>query len=208
MDHGYDGLKAFVEDSILLALQHRSGISNEDVKALGYISYYKRHLINNLCRGDRSYLEIGGLIGASAIAAGSNHKNKVYTVDDFSYWEQVDVTTPDLRGEDVHGVNGLTQKQGFITQVQKAKVDVTLYEADAMHVVPDVQVDVFMYDGDHDAWVTERCLRRYIPVIQPKILLVDDFYSGQVQAGVFNAQLKPRWEWYTPFDNGFYVAIL
>jgi len=73
----------------------------------------------------------------------------------------------------------------------------------------DLRVDVFYYDGDHSSEATEQALRKFVPLLRPTVLLIDDWNSEEVRVGTMAAQL-PITKNYIAYEewNGFNVSII
>lgn len=201
--------RADVERSMVWSLEGKSHLTPVAMSVLGMADPFTRHLINNVSRGG-SYLEVGSLLGATAIAAGCNRDTDVTAVDNFSYWTCVPTVDDEMNplwGDDQE-VRGYGMKAAWEAQVCKAGLRVTLVEEDFNEWTPSRPVDVVYYDGDHSEEATERGLRRIARYLQPRLLIVDDFFGKTVQAGVRAAELMVEKEWFLKVRNGIWVALL
>lgn len=203
-----------VRCALARAARGESSLSPQALGIPGMIDDSTRHLLNNLCAQGADYLEIGTLMGASVVAAAFDNTGQCWAVDDFSQWPMVDGG-----GAFLHLQGNPRYRQALGKPTRQVWMDhicgldlqerVTLIEEDCFTFEPDFTVDVFYYDGDHSAQGTERALRRFIPLLRPSVLLIDDYRSPEVRLGVERAQLSIAQAWHCePAWNGLLVAVL
>ena len=183
----------------------------------GLTDIHIRHFLNILCE-DCNYLEVGSLLGASLISAAWDNGGCFWGVDDFSEWSTVQELL----------ATGL-ELQGNVLPI----VGMQMADANRMHrdqMVPHVNfhegsfrdfdlgqleapLDVFYYDADHSTRGTMEGILHFAPAFADQvILLVDDWESREVRAGVQMALAQIPFELETMFQpkwwNGFLVAAL
>ena len=147
-----------------------------------------RCLVNNLCRvaAPVTYLEVGVFCGATLAAAMCGNAGRFIGVDNFSFAGMV----PHLPREYADNPKEFCRRsvQGVIEMFGQGKG--TCIEQACLNV--DVEtlplIDIFLFDGDHTRESTALGIAHYIPRLAPHaILLVDDFESPEVSAGVGDA---------------------
>lgn len=185
----------------------------------GMTSPFMRHFLNALCGlPDVQYLEIGTLVGATAVSASYGNQGRFTAVDSFQQWPLVDGPA----FSHMHGCPWWPAIQGWPTRlvwhrhVTEAGCRVELVERDCFRWDPDRSADVLFYDGDLSREATFQALCRYVPACGPRVLVVDDYHQASVQEGVGLARSELRSEhyvtveqdWDLPTWQGVYVALL
>jgi predicted O-methyltransferase YrrM len=193
-----------------------SGIETTDIDIQGLTSPRVQTLIKNLCSGKTKYLEIGSFLGSTAAAALESNIPEVYCVDKWE--EQIqparqDITVPE------------NNKQSFIDNVKKYKKDSKVFVFDCDMFSVDVSklkdIDVFFYDGPHDAESTAASVKYFAPCFSEEAILVFDDANwmgvvqgaeqGIMQAGktilytkkILNSEENPNQWW-----NGVFVVVV
>ncbi len=206
-----------IEDLIVNGLA--DSVNEPDLKIYqvpGLTSKRVQRFLNYLTRHVDSYLEVGCYLGATGCAVVKNPV-KAYFVDN---WAQ-DV---DAYRDDIHLPPN--SKEVFIKNIKKHKheqadiklFDSHMFDVDVSQIEP---VDLFFYDGPHDAEATCRAINYYKDALADQaIIIVDDAnFNGVVegaQKGILDAGLYLRYEKIlindvedaTQWWNGLYIAII
>jgi hypothetical protein len=148
----------------------KSKIPKEYIEKLtGLASPKIWHLLNNLCAGSKSYLEIGTYMGSSLMAALYGNSHVLATaVDNFCM-------KPKTRGH-------------FFANVKDLKF--TFIEKDCFTIDPVElnEIDLYFYDGEHSCESQYKALTHFMPAMKNEfIYVVDDWNNTPVQEGTFKA---------------------
>ena len=200
---------------VVSALAFHDIIPLEKTAIAGLTSERVRKLLYSFAKISTNYLEIGCYHGATATSVLDADIKSAYFVD---HWN-----------EDVQPANGnvipLNDKQEFIANVKKHKKSTTvklftcdLFETDTTEIT---DIDLFFYDGPHDAISTCRAVDYYSKCFSHEAILVfdDANFNGVVDGakqGIINAKLNIQYEkillnsleskdeWW----NGLYIVII
>lgn len=135
------------------------------------------HLLNNLCAGSNSYLEVGCYKGSTLLAA--LYKNPVYAfaIDNFSM-------SPGTR-------------EDFFRNTDAAKFD--FYEGDSFSC--DLKkikkpIDIYFFDGCHSVDSQYKAVSHFIPAMSDDfVMVIDDWDTNKVKVGTHSAlndlKIKP-----------------
>lgn len=205
--------KAVVERAIIDACEGISGLTLDAINVYGMMDVWYRHLFSSLGRAGGSYLEVGALCGASAVAFGQHHSGSITSIDSFEQWptiEDIMRSGPVARVSGIPQLVGMTTKDAYLEQLQRCKVSAQLVVAKSEEVTLDYfcPTDVFYYDGDHSFAATRDNLKRYVKGINPQLVLVDDVNNIEVWDGIQAAELNVADSWKIVFGNGMYIARL
>ncbi|MES2122087.1 MAG: class I SAM-dependent methyltransferase, partial [Chlamydiota bacterium] len=205
-------LAQHIQNSIQLASAHKSRLAPGILALEGMSSTKVRSLLNNLCSlPDASYLEIGvwkGSTFVSALYGNEGSLRQAVAIDDWSEF----------------GGPAAQFQQNCKTFLKR--VPHRFYSADSFKINPNDVVDrpinIYFYDGAHDALSQELALTHYYDVCDDLfILIVDDWNYPPAQEGTRNAMQKLNCEvlyeislpanyngdkdnWW----NGLYVALI
>lgn len=195
-----------------------SGIPTVRIDVPGLTSPRVQTLLNALGKGVHTYLEVGSALGATFCATIKDNSIHAIAVD--SWKEQIQPVRKDVGQLPANSV------QTFIENVKKyrgnANVDIIngdLFSADVSAFSTDVQL--FFYDGPHDAESTKRAVEHYYPVLADECIIVfdDANWKGVVegaQAGLNSVGAKVTFEkmmlnslespqeWW----NGLYIVVI
>ena len=211
-EYDYTSLTKHVVDCIA-----KSGIPKVNINISGLTSSRVQTLLNALASKCGSYLEVGSYLGATAAAVLYKNPIKAYFID---RWEQQIQPAND---------NFQTEANDYDTFLLNItpyvdKSDVKIFREDMLNVnlnEIDSKVDMFMYDGPHDAKSTSDAIKYYWPVLANEaILIFDDANWETVIQGVkdglaevdarvvyekmiLNSEENPR-EWW----NGLYILVI
>ena len=209
----YREMAGFINHCAQEAGHGRSKLDSLALDVPGMTSLLIKHFINNLCSQGASYLEIGSLMGATAVAASYGNSGPFYAIDNYCQWPIFTEETCKLIQDwnRTHHLIGRNIRSLWDENVHGCGCNATLIEADCMKwdIPPDLQVDIFYYDEGHSTAETKLALQKYIPALKPGILLVDDYNDAEVQAGVAQAEIPTVYtflhhkEW-----NGFATFII
>ena len=203
----------FVERCIKAAEMGHSKLSDLALSIPGMTDLKTKHLLNNLCDHGASYLEIGTLMGATVSAAAFGNTGKFYAVDDFSQWPIVSKEAFAHLNEEFALFQAAIDKPTREVwenhlQILGIANQVTLIEQDCFQWEPSFEVDIFFYDGDHSAESTKIALAKFVPLLKPSLLLVDDFVAHDVRRGLVGAGLSFENGWELPYWNGLFIGLL
>ena len=195
----------------------KSGIPKVNINISGLTSSRVQTLLNSLASNCGAYLEIGSYLGATASAVLYNNPIKAYLIDKWE--EQIQPARDDIQTEAndydtfVHNISPYV-KNSHVTIFKQDMLSVNLDDIDA-------KIDLFMYDGPHDAASTANAIKYYWPVLAKEAILVfDDANWETVIEGVrnglqeleaqvvyekmiLNSEENPR-EWW----NGLYILVI
>ncbi len=205
-------LTQHIQQSIHLATAHTSKLSPEILALEGMSSTKVRSLLNNLCSlPDTSYLEIGVWKGSTFVSALYGNEGALRQAVAIDNWSEF-------------GGPAAQFEQNCRSFLQK--VPHRAYSADSFkinpHEIVDRPINIYFYDGAHDAHSQELALTHYYGVCDDLfILIVDDWNHLPAQEGTRNAFQKlgceVLYETYLPADynmdrnnwwNGLYVALI
>ena len=195
----------------------KSGIPKVNINISGLTSSRVQTLLNSLASKCGAYLEIGSYLGATASAVLYNNPIKAYLIDKWE--EQIQPSRDDIQTEAndydtfVHNISSYV-KSSDVRIFKQDMLSVNLREIDS-------KIDMFMYDGPHDAKSTADAIKYYWPALAKEaILIFDDANWETVIEGVknglqeveaqvvyekmmLNSEENPR-EWW----NGLYILVL
>jgi hypothetical protein len=148
-----------------------SGIPTVRIDVPGLTSPRVQTLLNALGKGVHTYLEVGSALGATFCATIKDNSIHAIAVD--AWKEQIQPVRKDVGQLPTNSV------QTFIENVKKyrgnANVDIVngdLFSADVSGFSTNVQL--FFYDGPHDAESTKRAVEHYYPVLADECIIVFD----------------------------------
>lgn len=195
----------------------KSGIPKVNINISGLTSSRVQTLLNSLASKCGAYLEIGSYLGATASAVLYNNPIKAYLIDKWE--EQIQPSRDDIQTEAndydtfVHNISSYV-KSSDVRIFKQDMLSVNLQEIDS-------KIDMFMYDGPHDAKSTADAIKYYWPALAKEAILVfDDANWETVVEGVrnglqeveaqvvyekmmLNSEENPR-EWW----NGLYILVI
>lgn len=195
----------------------KSGIPKVNINISGLTSSRVQTLLNSLASKCGAYLEIGSYLGATASAVLYNNPIKAYLIDKWE--EQIQPSRDDIQTEAndydtfVHNISSYV-KSSDVRIFKQDMLSVNLQEIDS-------KIDMFMYDGPHDAKSTADAIKYYWPALAREAILVfDDANWETVVEGVrnglqeveaqvvyekmmLNSEENPR-EWW----NGLYILVI
>lgn len=195
----------------------KSGIPRVNINISGLTSSRVQTLLNSLASKCGSYLEVGTYLGATAAAVLYNNPIKAYLIDKWE--EQIQPARDDFQTE----ANNYDTFINNISPYVKTS-DVKVFKEDMLNVnlnEIDSKIDMFMYDGPHDAKSTADAIKYYWPILADEAILVfDDANWETVAQGVkegldevearvvyekliLNSEENPR-EWW----NGLYILVI
>ena len=145
----------------------------------GYSSPQVRHLLNNICRFEGCrFLEVGAYCGATAVAASYNNKGRFVTVDHFQQYDSREVC-----------------EKVLVRYRRRAPVELIVEDALTLEPSRVGPIDVFFYDGAHDAESTQRIIEHFAPMLADTcVLIVDDWNWRMVRNGT--RAVRPERPWY------------
>lgn len=162
-----ENLKTIVEESISGAERFHSKLPPEIFNLRGFSTPKIRHLLNNLCSyGNCRYLEIGVWAGSTLIPALWKNNARSQAIDNYSQFGPQEA--------------GFDAQKTALELIAKHKEEIGrqgIWNGDCMNLPDEVikPANVFLYDGDHSAEMTEKAIVKYGKRCgQPFILLVDD----------------------------------
>jgi predicted O-methyltransferase YrrM len=211
-EYDYTSLTKHVVDCIA-----KSGIPKVNINISGLTSSRVQTLLNSLAKNCGAYLEVGSYLGATAAAVMYNNPIKAYLIDKWE--EQIQPAREDMTTE-------ANDYDKFIANLSPyvGKSDVKVFREDMLNVnLQDIdsKIDMFMYDGPHDAKSTADAIKYYWPVLANEaILIFDDANWEPVVQGardglneldakviyekmILNSEENPR-EWW----NGLYILVI
>jgi hypothetical protein len=196
----------------IIATHPTNDLKQSDI--VGLTSHRVRQLLYGLGQISTSYLEVGCYQGATATAVLDSNIKNAYFVD---HWK-----------ENIQPANGTTipenSKETFIANVKQHKqtTDIKLFDCDFKQVDTTAirGVDLFMYDGPHDAHSTAQAVEYFASCLDNTAILVfdDANWDGVVDGarqGIHTAGLKVLYEkillneqenidqWW----NGLYIVV-
>jgi len=154
-------LISHIEESLVLANNNKSKISDDLLKMEGMSGKKTRHFYNNLCSMNHTrYLEIGTWKGSSLCSAMFNNKITCLAIDNFS----------EFGGP----------REDFFKNLDKYKGinNVNFIEKNCWDVDVNVigKFNIYMYDGNHNHDSHYKALNHYLPCLDEFfIYIVDDW---------------------------------
>jgi SAM-dependent methyltransferase len=145
-----------IKNAISQAEQHKSKLTDEYISKLDGLSSPKVwHLLNNLCAGANSYLEVGCFKGSTLLAALYNNPVYAVAIDNF-------IMSPGTRQE-------------FFNNTKDAKFE--FHEGDSFTF--DIKkikkpIDLYFYDGDHSAEAQYKALTHFAGALADEFIFVCD----------------------------------
>jgi hypothetical protein len=159
-----------IEQAIQDAEAHKSKLTEEYISTLDGLSSPKVwHLLNNLCAGASSYLEVGCYKGSTLLAALYQNPVYAFAIDNF-------VMSPKTRGE-------------FFENTKDAKFE--FYEGDCFNF--DIKkikkpIELYFYDGDHSAEAQYNALMHFHGALSDEFIFVcDDWDLSKMKTCTFSA---------------------
>ncbi len=138
-------------------------------------------LLNNLCKpADTNYLEVGTYHGSTVVAASYDNPGHFTTVDNWS----------EFGGP----------RDSFLKnqEVYKEHCKIVLREDDFRNILLSQfkpGVNVFFYDGAHDAASQQQALEYFAPILaDPCLVIVDDWNWPDVRKGTLAAFSSLDWQ--------------
>jgi hypothetical protein len=182
----------------------------------GLTSTKVQSLLNGLAKNCNSYLEVGSFLGATAAAVLKDNKLNAYFVDN---WEQniqpaeADITMPDSNKNDF-----LLNIKQYIGANNVMVLDQSLLSVDVEKIEP---IDLFFYDGPHNANEVVQAVRHFSKVFNEECILVfDDANWSDTKIGVdealdgldfnviYSKQILNSIESKTDWWNGLYILVV
>lgn len=195
-----------------------SNLSSAALIVPGLTSNPIRHFLNILCC-DCNYLEVGSLIGATALAASLGNRGKYWAVDNFSVWPTVkDLISTGLPASGNYtAIRDMTMREAMHHTLEQFGHPYNFVEVDSRELdfslLGGEKLDVFYYDGDHSKEATRDSIVQYSEVFADEVIVCFDDYGNQgvadgVQAGLTSIPWRMTWKYIMKWWNGFFVAGL
>jgi hypothetical protein len=154
-------LISHIEESLALANNNKSKISDDLLKMEGMSGKKTRHFYNNLCSMNNTrYLEIGTWKGSSLCSAMFNNKITCVAIDNFS----------EFGGPRDDFIKNLDKYKGInnVTFIEKNCWDIDVSKLG--------KFDIYMYDGNHNHDSHYKALNHYLPCLDDIfIYIIDDW---------------------------------
>jgi predicted O-methyltransferase YrrM len=187
----------------------------EEINIEGLTSHRMQNFITELGNISENYLEVGSYLGSTGVAA---LRSNIKTATFVDHWK-----------ENIQPMNGKllenTSKDKFIENIRKHKRDrqLKVFDSDLFSVdLTEISdIDLFFYDGPHDAVSTARAIQYYASVLADEAILVfdDANFEGVVEGanlGIQRTGLQVMYDkiWLndvesdTEWWNGFYVVVV
>ena len=186
-----------------------------DINIEGLTSPRVQSLLNLLASKSTTYLEVGSFLGATAAAALSGNKVKVYLVDNWAQSLQpaeADIDMPESNKEDF-----LENIKPYIGENTVEVLDGDMFTFGKEQISG---VDLFFYDGPHDHATVSRAVQHFAPCLAPGAIIIFDDANwtdtltgadeGLAKAGLEVAfsrkiinSIESRREWW----NGLYIVV-
>lgn len=205
-------LISHVQESIALAQQEASKLTDEILAIPGMSSAKVRHLLNNLCSmEDTRYLEVGVWQGSTFISALYDNEGASKHAVAIDNWSEFGGPFPEFLA---HVLKFLPNYEG------------KFFSADCFTVNKNTsfsqKVNTYFYDGNHSFLSQKKAFTYFNDVLEDVfIAIVDDWNFPEVQKGtraafrelkyqiLFETVLPARYNgdlenWW----NGFYVAVI
>ena len=157
----------------------------------GFSSHGLRYLVHYTCKAMEpvGYLEVGVFYGATFGMAMWKKKGAFVGVDSFQEFQSLHLTEPN---ENRFYVNVRDQRKSVLSVMGAfGEGQAVFYEMPqetmSVELVKEKTggVNVFFYDGEHSTDATAKGIERFAPAFSDTVvLLVDDYESGEVKAGV------------------------
>jgi predicted O-methyltransferase YrrM len=174
-------------------------------------------VLNGIAKGVGSYLEIGSYLGATLCSVIKDNPINAIAVD--NWIEQIQPQT----GKDLPANNFETFKAN-VEKYQPSSGDLTVINADMLSVDTTPwtkQIQMFFYDGPHDAESTASAVKHYWNTFSNEVVLIfdDANWAGVVEGAreaineceglvtyekiLLNSEENPN-EWW----NGLYILVV
>ena len=182
----------------------------------GLTSIKVQALLNELAKNCNSYLEVGSFLGATAAAALKNNKINAYFVDN---WEQglqpaeADILLPENNYSDF-----LLNIKNYVGLNRVTVLNQSLLSVNVKEIEP---IDLFFYDGPHNANEVAQAVRHYAEAFNEECILVfDDANWSDTKIGVdkgidglgfsvlYSKQVLNSIESKTDWWNGLYILVI
>lgn len=160
------------------AENHKSKLTEEYISKLDGLSSPKVwHLLNNLCAGASSYLEVGCFKGSTLLAALYQNPVYAFAIDNFSM-------SPETRNDFFKNTDGANfefyEGDSFGCDLTKIKKP----------------IDVYFFDGCHSVESQYKAISHFIPAMSNDfIIVIDDWDANKVRVGTHTAlidlKIKP-----------------
>jgi len=167
-----------IEKAIVDAYLEHSILDSRILNIEGMSSPKVRHLLNNIVRGSKNYLEVGSWKGSTLISAVYGNAGDIYAMDNFSeFGEQDDI----LRALN-HNINDFLPNR-----------TINFVNADFHKIlsIPDFNpsnIEVYFYDGNHEEQSQYDALVCVESVLADEfILIIDDWNHPPAQTGTMRA---------------------
>jgi hypothetical protein len=211
-EYDYTPITKHVVDSIA-----KSGIPKVNINISGLTSSRVQTLLNALASKCGSYLEVGSYLGATAAAVLYKNPIKACFIDKWE--EQIQPATEGMQTDANDYDTFLHNISSYV-----GSSDVKIFKQDMLSVnisEIDSKVDMFMYDGPHDAKSTADAIKYYWPVLANEAILIFDDANWETviegvtnglnevdakviyQKMILNSEENPR-EWW----NGLYILVI
>lgn len=188
-----------------------------DISIPGLTSTRVQSLINGIAKSSSKYLEIGSYQGATAAAALSGNKLDAYFVDT---WQ--DAPQAVREGWETPLTNSLEEFKNNIAPYKgNNKVFISNSDMFKVNVNNISGIDLFFYDGPHDAESTRKAVKYYSTAFADEsILIFDDAnwtevvqgaHKGIVESGLkilYTKKVLNSIESDTDWWNGLYVVVV
>jgi|TARA_R110001592_G_scaffold267160_2_gene533119 hypothetical protein len=194
-----------------------SGVPKLKVDVPGLTSPRVQTVLNGIAKGVGSYLEIGSYLGATLCSVIKDNPINAIAVD--NWIEQIQPQT----GKDLPANNFETFKAN-VEKYQPSSGDLTVINADMLSVDTTPwtkQIQMFFYDGPHDAESTASAVKHYWNTFSNEVVLIfdDANWAGVVEGAreaineceglvtyekiLLNSEENPN-EWW----NGLYILVV
>lgn len=211
-----------VQKAIDDAENFKSGIGVDAFSVCGLTGMKVRHLLNNLCKGETNYFEIGSFKGATMVAALSNNPEAKGTFIEAFMEEYFGTTGKDYLANNIQRVLG--DDHNVVGIIGDCYVDGSVEKAKAH-----APYDIFLYDGNHGETETAEALNLYLPMMKDEfVLIMDDWCTPGMDVGVRAGTYKilsnkkytvledwERWtlqggedDLHSGWWNGLYIAVV
>lgn len=161
-----DKIIEHINNSVDLAKQNISKLTQDILSISGYSGIKTRHLYNNICDIDNiNYLEIGTYLGSTIISA--SYKNNIYSigVDNWSeFGGPKDICLKNIK-KYVSNEYTILEKDCF-----------SISQEDLLNK----KIDIYLYDGSHDYISHIKAITHFYKFLSDiSIIIIDDFrYDG------------------------------
>tara|TARA_R110000851_G_scaffold18423_4_gene57968 strand:+ start:14741 stop:16411 length:1671 start_codon:yes stop_codon:yes gene_type:complete len=194
-----------------------SGVPKLKVDVPGLTSPRVQTVLNGIAKGVGSYLEIGSYLGATLCSVIKDNPINAIAVD--NWIEQIQPQT----GKDLPA-NNFEAFKANVEKYQPSSGDLTVINADMLSVDTTPwtkQIQMFFYDGPHDAESTASAVKHYWNTFSNEVVLIfdDANWAGVVEGAreaineceglvtyekiLLNSEENPN-EWW----NGLYILVV